>query len=320
VIYAVPDRSFRKRQQGGKDVVGTISKSQVAIGNYHYVAYSFDYFLNSVKSIGAENIELWGAKPHFCVDDQNRESVREFRKRVEDKGLSLICFCPEQNTYPVDISCRDTSLRKRSIEHMKRAIEITSWLGADRMLLCPGNGYADEPEEDIWKRCRASMEDLSGTAKEQGVCLMLETQSQEESLFMNTVYQQKEMMNQVDHPSLKAMLDTVQLAQFDQSVRDDIKILGIENVRHVHLGNTLVQERTWYDTQLPERLRRGRKVTGHIGLREGNLPIGQYLEELAAVGYKGYITIEICQRAYFMDAHRYAREAFDYVTGYMAGQ
>ena len=43
---------------------------------------------------GAENIELWGAKPHFCVDDQNRESVREFRKRVEDKGLSLICFCP----------------------------------------------------------------------------------------------------------------------------------------------------------------------------------------------------------------------------------
>lgn len=172
--------------------MGTISKSQVAIGNYHYVAYSFDYFLNSVKSIGAENIELWGAKPHFCVDDQNRESVREFRKRVEDKGLSLICFCPEQNTYPVDISCRDTSLRKRSIEHMKRAIEITSWLGADRMLLCPGNGYADEPEEDIWKRCRASMEDLSGTAKEQGVCLMLETQSQEESLFMNTVYQQKE--------------------------------------------------------------------------------------------------------------------------------
>ena len=106
--------------------MGTISKSQVAIGNYHYVAYSFDYFLNSVKSIGAENIELWGAKPHFCVDDQNRESVREFRKRVEDKGLSLICFCPEQNTYPVDISCRDTSLRKRSIEHMKRAIEITS--------------------------------------------------------------------------------------------------------------------------------------------------------------------------------------------------
>ena len=104
--------------------MGTISKSQVAIGNYHYVAYSFDYFLNSVKSIGAENIELWGAKPHFCVDDQNRESVREFRKCVEDKGLSLICFCPEQNTYPVDISCRDTSLRKRSIEHMLSLIHI----------------------------------------------------------------------------------------------------------------------------------------------------------------------------------------------------
>ncbi|MFR3755286.1 MAG: hypothetical protein ACLTW9_28940 [Enterocloster sp.] len=89
---------------------------------------------------------------------------------------------------------------------------------------------------------------------------------------MNTVYQQKEMMNQVDHPNLKAMLDTVQLAQFDQSVRDDIKILGIENVRHVHLGNTLVQERDMVAVSRSCRnvLGRGRTVTGHIGLREGS--------------------------------------------------
>ena len=240
------------------------------------------------------------------MDDQNRESVREFRKRVEDKGLSLICFCPEQNTYPVDISCRDTSLRKRSIEHMKRAIEITSWLGADRMLLCPGNGYADEPEEDIWKRCRASMEDLSGTAKEQGVCLMLETQSQEESLFMNTVYQQKEMMNQVDHPNLKAMLDTVQLAQFDQSVRDDIKILGIENVDMSTWAIPLFRSGHGM-TRSCRNVLEGKESNWAYRPEGRNLPIGQYLEELAAVGYKGYITIEICQRAYFMDAHRYAR-------------
>lgn len=293
--------------------MGTIDKSRIAIGNYHYVSWSFEYFLDSVRKIGAENIELWGAKPHFCVDDQDRESTGQFRKRIEDKGLNLVCFCPEQNTYPVDISCRDDRIRRRSIEHMKKAIEITSWLGADRMLLCPGNGYIDEPETDIWQRCQISIKELAETAGDYGVCLMLETQSQEESLFMNTVYQQQQMLAQVGHPNLKAMLDTVQLAQFDQGVDENIGVLGIHNVKHVHLGNTIVQERSWYDRQLPEHLRKGRKVVGHIGLREGNLPIGKYLRELAAKEYKEYITIEICQRAYFMDAHRYAMEAFEYV-------
>mgnify|MGYP002410166494 CR=1 FL=1 len=291
-----------------------INKSQIAVGNYHYVSWSFDYFLDSVKKIGAENIELWGAKPHFCVDDQNKESAAEFKKRIEDKGLNLICFCPEQNTYPIDISCREKQLRKRSVEHIKRAIEICSWLGVSRMLLCPGNGYIDEPENRVWERCRNSLSQLVETAADYNVCLMLETQSQEESLFMNTAGQQKQMMDEVSHPNLKAMLDTVQLAQFDQDVKEDLRILGIQNVKHVHLGNTLIQDRTWYDKELPERLRRGRKTVGHIGLREGNLPLGQYLEQLADEGYTDYITIEICQRAYFMDAHRYAKEAFDYVA------
>ena len=75
-------------------------------------------------------------------------------------------------------------------------------------LLCPGNGYIDEPEMDIWQRCRSSMKELAVTAGDYGVCLMLETQSQEESLFMNTVYQQQQMIAQVGHPNLKAMLDT----------------------------------------------------------------------------------------------------------------
>ncbi len=294
--------------------MGTIQQSQIAIGNYHYVSWSFEYFLDSVKKIGVENIELWGAKPHFCVDDQNRESVGEFRKQIEEKGLSLICFCPEQNTYPIDISTANEAIRRRSIEHMKQAIQITSWLGTKQMLLCPGNGYVDEPEDEIWDRCCHSITELAGTAADCGVCLMLETQSQEESLFMNSVEDQKRMLQDVGHPNVKAMLDTVQLAQFDQDIKGNFKVLGAGMIRHIHLGNTFVQERTWYERQGTKRLQKGRKVTGHIGFREGNVPLGQYLEQLADEKYDGFITIEICQRAYFLEAHKYAREAFDYVA------
>ena len=114
---------------------------------------------------------------------------------------------------------------------------------------------------------------------------------------------------QFDHDRFVKMM-----AQFDLDIKGNFEVLGSEMIRHVHLGNTLVQERTWYEEQGTKRLRKGRRVTGHIGFRQGNVPLGQYLKQLADEKYGGTITIEICQRAYFLEAHRYAKEAFDYVT------
>ena len=231
-------------------------------------------------------------------------------------GLKVICFCPEQNTYPVDISTADGEFRRYSIEHMKKAIETTRILGADTMLLCPGNGYIDEPRNDIRSRFLDSVAELAVTAQANGVVMALETQDQTDSLFLNTVHDQKSVVDEINHPYFRAMLDTVQLGQFDSSAAEDVEILGIQNIRHVHLGNTILREKTHNEKQLPEDIGKGRSVCGHIGFREGNLPLGQYLTDLGNAEYQDYVTIEICQRPYFYEADRYAREAYKYVTLY----
>ena len=127
---------------------------------------------------------------------------------------------------------------------------------------------------------------------------------------MNTVWDQKEMLDQIAHPLFKAMIDTVQLAQFDSSVAENMGILGTENVRHVHLGNTIVRDKTWNESQLRKDNCLGKSVVGHIGFREGNLPLEKNIQELIKSDYQDYFTIEICQRAYFFDAHRYTEEAY----------
>ena len=111
------------------------------------------------------------------------------------------------------------------------------------------------------------------------------------------------------------MLDTVQLAQFDNSVAEDIQILGLENIKHVHLDNTLLREKTPGEKRLSGVYSLGRSVNGHIGFREGNLPLIQDLRELAEAGYKEYVTVEICQKGYWLEADRYAREAIDLIKG-----
>ncbi len=294
-----------------------LDKSQIAIGNYHYVSFSFDYFLDSVQKLGIKNIELWGAKPHFCVDDQDQQTIREIKKQIDDRGLKLISFCPEQNTYPIDISCRETRLRQRSVDHMVRAIETGALLGSPTLLVCPGNGYMDEPLEAAWARCRESLLALAAAAQSCQMTLVLETQSVEESNFLNNVHQQKKMIDEVGHPNLKAMLDTVQMAQFDRSIDENIRILG-SDMKHVHLGNTLAIDRDLKEQHIRAGILTGKKVSGHIGFKEGNLPLEDYLLALAGHHYQDYVTIEICQRAYFLQAEKYAREAFETISQYLA--
>lgn len=290
-----------------------LKKEQLAIGNYHYTNWSFEHFLKSVQELGLRNIEIWGAKPHFLVDIQSPDYLRTTAKKIQDAGLNVICFCPEQNNYPVNISASETSLRWWSIEHMKHSIEAAALLGAPTVLLCPGNGTMDEQPETIRDRFAVSARELSQTAADNGVVLALETQAQTDALFMNTAQQQREVLDMVSHPNFKMMLDTVQLAQFDTSVAEDMRIIGTENVQHVHLGNTVLREKTVGEKRLPGIYSLGRSVCGHIGFQEGNLPLMQNLKELAEANYQHFVTIEICQKAYWMEADRYAKEALELI-------
>lgn len=290
-----------------------LKKEQLAIGNYHYTNWPFEHFLKSVQELGLRNIEIWGAKPHFLVDIQSPDYLRTTAKKIQDAGLNVICFCPEQNNYPVNISASETSLRRWSIEHMKHSIEAAALLGAPTVLLCPGNGTMDEQPETIRDRFAVSARELSQTAADNGVVLALETQAQTDALFMNTAQQQREVLDMVSHPNFKMMLDTVQLAQFDTSVAEDMRIIGTENVQHVHLGNTVLREKTVGEKRLPGIYSLGRSVCGHIGFREGNLPLMQNIKELAEANYQHFVTIEICQKAYWMEADRYAKEALELI-------
>lgn len=290
-----------------------LKKEQLAIGNYHYTNWPFEHFLKSVQELGLKNIEIWGAKPHFLVDIQSPDYLRTTAKKIQDAGMNVICFCPEQNNYPVNISASETSLRRWSIEHMKHSIEAAALLGAPTVLLCPGNGTMDEQPEAIRDRFAVSARELSQTAADNGVILALETQAQTDALFMNTAQQQREVLDMVSHPNFKMMLDTVQLAQFDTSVAEDMRIIGTENVQHVHLGNTVLREKTVGEKRLPGIYSLGRSVCGHIGFREGNLPLMQNLKELAEANYQHFVTIEICQKAYWMEADRFAKEALELI-------
>lgn len=60
---------------------------RLAISNFSYRRWSFDYFLDSVKKLGLHNIELCGCHPHFTVFEAKEFPAEEFAKKSKTREL-----------------------------------------------------------------------------------------------------------------------------------------------------------------------------------------------------------------------------------------
>lgn len=290
--------------------MGKIKKEQLAVGSYHYSCNSLDYFLQSMKNLGVKNIEIQGNRNHFIVEDETEETAKRLGEKIKEMGLNIVCFCPEQNTFPFNICHPSQVSREHGAAYLKKAIKLCRAMGCSQMLLCPGTGFLEEDAKEVWDRCKKSIQELLPVAEEEKVTLLLETQGLEESAHINSVEQQAKMLEEINHPYLKAMLDTVQMAMFDKGIAHDIEVLG-ENLRHVHLGNTKLVPQEWEDKELYKKLTKGMQSYGHTGIMDGELPLEEYLEELGKSGYSRYVTMEICSADYFLEAERHAKEGYE---------
>ena len=46
-----------------------LTRDQFILSNFPYIDYSLDYALDSLQRLGAGKLEVYGAEPHFCMDD-----------------------------------------------------------------------------------------------------------------------------------------------------------------------------------------------------------------------------------------------------------
>lgn len=120
-------------------------RSQISIGNYAHPLYSFDRFLACAERLHIQNLELWGAGPHFYFYDYSDERAKGFYQKIAEKGMKVICITPEQCMYPINIACNDPVMRRRSIDYFKRGVDFCRILDCPMMLVTPGKGYFDRP-------------------------------------------------------------------------------------------------------------------------------------------------------------------------------
>lgn len=298
-----------------------ITIDQFALGSFHYIRYPFSFFLDSAVRLGMKNIEIWGVAPHVYADDLDGPRLATLRAQIEQRGLNPVCFCPEQTTYPLDISSEDPSLRERSVRFLQRSIEVGAALGAPLFLLCPGRGWLNAPIQPAWDACRRSIEALVPVAEREGVTMVLETQKTFDTSYMLRAKDQRQMLDEVASPRLKAMIDFSQMTCFGDTIHTNLELLG-EDIRHIHMTALYCQDLdlSLEGDELLRRYPHGRPVNSHINFNNGNNPIIRYLRQLDKAGYSHYITIEICARTSYADPETHAKNALEMIRKDFLGE
>lgn len=273
-----------------------LKKSQITGMNLVYKFYSFDYFLDSMERLGYESIEILPNAPHFYVPDMTHEEIRSWKAKIADHHLRIVCYTPDQCSYPVNLAYQRNAARERSIADLSRQIEVCAYLEAGQMLLTSGYGYFDEPKEHAWDRLLDSLGQLSVKAQKEGVVLLLEPLRTDETNLVTNLGTLKRAIDTVSSPNLRGMLDTSPMYFARESITQYAHVLG-ENLWHIHLID-------------------GRPA-GHLAWGDGIFPLDQYMDELEAIAYARYLTMELTSAEYYNDPNPAMKKCLDALLPYL---
>lgn len=258
-----------------------LRKDQVAIMNIQYKYHPFTKFLDDAVKYNVTNIEVWGAAPHFHLEDLTYLDIKRIRQEIDRRGLSVVCFTPEQCVYPVNIAAESRDERRRSLKFFEQNIRAASELGADKVLVTSGWGYFDQSNRtEAWKYAAEGLFDLAECGAHHGIKIALEVLRKDESNLVHDLPSLKRMMEEVGHPQIGGMIDTCPMNLAGESPKDYLDVLG-ERLIHVHFIDGAPR--------------------GHLAWGDGILDMNRYLQELSDGGYQGCLSLEITDGRYFLD-------------------
>ena len=191
---------------------------------------------------------------------------------VRDAGLKVsvgAAMAPDR-----DLIHPDESIRAKGMAYVRHCIDAAHTIGATNLIgpiyTAVGRVWQatpDERERDL-ELLTAKLRDLAEYAADRGVVLCIEPLNRFETSLINLAAQGAELIDRVDRPGCRLMLDTFHMNIEEQSLGDAIRLAG-KRVQHVHACEN----------------DRGTPGSGHV-------PWNDVAAGLRDIGYDGPVVIE----------------------------
>jgi len=245
---------------------------KVSISTFPYFYYSLEDAIERIAAFGYDGVEIWGGTPHAYAYDMSKEKIKKIKASIENRGIEISGFIPAQFRYPTNIAIDDELIRCRSLDYLKKSIEIAVALGAPLVSICPGHSRFGQDIENAWDNMISGIRELLDYAGN-SIKIMMEPGNRYETDLVVTAEDGKKAIKALES-RIGLVLDTGHMFVNRESISDGFS--GIENkLLHFHIDDNM-------------------GVTDdHMVPGDGRMDYEIFFRNLKKINYEGFVTVEL---------------------------
>lgn len=226
-----------------------------------------DKSFSDLSALGYDGVELMTLNPNELDWDF-------VKKEAEKNNLDIALVCTGEIFGQLGLSYTNPKEenRKEAIRRSKEIIDFASYLGANINIGRIRGQYCNELTKEETNKCAVeAFRELADYSIKKNVMIALETVTIMQTNFINTLAEGAAMIDAVDRPNFKLMMDIFHLNLEEKDVIEAIKKYSPYNI-HVHLADN------------------NRRYPGHCGL-----DFEKIFTAFKDCGYDGNFCTEIFQ-------------------------
>ncbi len=248
-----------------------------------------DDFLRKAAALGYRAVEIGGKQPHLSIlthrDEAQLEALRDLAERLKIEIATIAGY----TDFTAGRTAPEVPLVEMQLEYVARLAQMARRLGAKIVRVF--SGYSPEGAEfqADWRKCVDALRRAADLAAAEGVVLGLQNHH-DVGIWVDAY---EELLNDVDHPNLKAMFDPWSVALTGGDLEQAARRLAPRMVQTT-LADYVRIERFAYDPQLVNYRHLDPPALRAVPLGEGFLDLPAFFRGLQAGAFRGYVAYEMC--------------------------
>jgi sugar phosphate isomerase/epimerase len=259
---------------------------RLAFSSNAFRAHSIEETIRLLAAVGYEGVELMADAPHAWPADMSagriesiRASLRSHGMRVSNVNAFMMCAYRDPKTgrsgtfhWPSWID-RDADTREARIRHTLACVDLAAAVGAPTVSTEPGGPLEGRPRDECYRLYAQGLRRAADRALEKGVTVCVEP---EPALLIERGREYEEFVSgYADYPGVGLNFDMGHFYCVGEDPAELIRGVG-RKALHFHLEDIAAD-----------------RVHFHLPPGKGAMDYGAIFDSLRAIGYDGWVTIEL---------------------------
>ncbi|HUQ71351.1 MAG TPA: sugar phosphate isomerase/epimerase family protein [Planctomycetaceae bacterium] len=245
-------------------------------------------FLEKAAALGYPTVELMGKRPHLSSLDADSSSVEEIRSAAQRLKIEVSTIAGYTD-FTAGRSAPEVPFVEMQLMMVKRLAELAH--GLDAKIVRVFSGYFTDlaDHQADWTKCVVALREAAALCADEGIILGLQNHHDVGVSVDGFV----ELLDDVDHPNLKAMFDPWSIALCGADLYAAAKWLAPRMVQTT-LADYVRIERFQYQSALVNYRAVDPPAVRAVPLGDGFMDLDAFFAGLKDGGFDGYVAYEIC--------------------------